>query len=184
MFGAGAVDSPVMLVGEAPGAEETKQAVPFVGKAGKQLDALLQMTGIPRVDLYVTNAVKYRPVVRGERSTRNRTPSRKEIEASLPLLQEEIRSIRPRVIVTLGNTPLLALLLLLGIEAQTVGAVHGKPLPVKWEGWAVTLFPLYHPASGIYNPALVPVMERDAEKLREHLVKAEKIVFSTTTGMV
>lgn len=184
VFGAGAVDSPVMLVGEAPGAEETKQAVPFVGKAGKQLDALLQMTGIPRVDLYVTNAVKYRPVVRGERSTRNRTPSRKEIEASLPLLQEEIRSIRPRVIVTLGNTPLLALLLLLGIEAQTVGAVHGKTLPVKWEGWAVTLFPLYHPASGIYNPALVPVMERDAEKLREHLVKAEKIVFSTTTGMV
>ena len=48
VFGAGAVDSPVMLVGEAPGAEETKQAVPFVGKAGKQLDALLQMTGIPR----------------------------------------------------------------------------------------------------------------------------------------
>ena len=64
VFGAGALPSPVMLVGEAPGAEETRLSRPFSGRAGKHLDGLLAATRIPREALYITNVVKYRPVVR------------------------------------------------------------------------------------------------------------------------
>ena len=171
VFGEGNPYPVALFVGEAPGAEETKQGRPFVGKAGRQLDALLGQAGIDRSAVYITNVVKYRPVVRSARSTRNRTPGPKEVAAALPLLGEELAAVLPQVVVTLGNVPLAAVLQLAGEPRQTIGAVHGRPLPLCLQGRALVLFPLYHPASGIYNRALVPVMERDVLALGEHLVK-------------
>lgn len=184
VFGAGALPSPVMLVGEAPGAEETRLSRPFSGRAGKHLDGLLAATRIPREALYITNVVKYRPVVRTERSTRNRTPTREEIAASLPLLLEEIRLVRPKVVVTLGNTPLWAVLALAALPPATVGRLHGRPVPLRLAGAERELFPLYHPASGIYNRSLLPIMERDTAALGEHLVKAAEIVLSASSDMI
>lgn len=172
VFGAGDRHAPVVLIGEAPGAEESRQGVPFVGKAGKQLDALLTLAGVPRGDVYITNTVKYRPVVRSERSIRNRTPDKREVALALPLLRAELLEIRPRLIVTLGNTPLYAVLTLAGKESRTVGTLHGSSLPVQIDSLEAALFALYHPASGIYNPKLVSVMETDARILGEQLVKA------------
>lgn len=174
VFGVGNVAADVMLIGEAPGAEETKAGCPFVGKAGMQLDALLCAAGIDRSTLYVTNVVKYRPVVRGSRSTRNRTPSKKEILFGIDLLSKEIACVRPKVIVTLGNTPLSAIMTLACQPAQVIGSVHGKPISINIEGQCYTLFALYHPASGIYNRSLIPVMEQDYHVLGEHLVTVVK----------
>ena len=171
VFGDGNPSAATVLIGEAPGAEETRQGRPFVGKAGRHLDSLLERAGIDRADVYTTNVVKYRPVVRSERSVRNRTPNPREIAAALPLLRDELLAIAPKTVVTLGNVPLRAVLQLCGLEADTIGALHGRPIPAALGSIHFTLFALYHPASGIYNRALLDVMERDAISLGEHLVK-------------
>lgn len=174
VFGEGDAHARVMLVGEAPGGEEAASGRPFVGKAGKQLAALLAAVDIARDTVYITNAVKYRPVTRSARSVRNRTPSKAEVLASLPLLKREIETVRPAVIVTLGNTPLSAVRLLSesgGEKPAVIGALHGAAHPLHIAGRSVALFPLYHPASGIYNRALVAVMEADMQALSDYLSK-------------
>lgn len=175
VFGEGNAESAtVLFVGEAPGGEEAASGRPFVGKAGKQLDALLTLAGIDREAIYITNVVKYRPVTRSEKSVRNRTPGPREIAASLPLLHLEVAVLRPQCIVTLGNTPLFALLQLGGQgDRQTIGALHGRATALTADNCQTMLFPLYHPASGIYNRSLVPVMEQDIRALGEHLVKGK-----------
>lgn len=167
VFGCGNADSSIVFIGEAPGANETEQGTPFVGKAGRQLDELLELADIPRKEIFITNVVKYRPVVRSERSVRNRTPSAGEVTASLPLLRAEMERIRPRLIITLGNTPLTAVRTLAGEVPATVGNVHGRPLPVSLGGIRTVLYPMYHPASGIYNRVLIEVMREDAKKIRD-----------------
>jgi DNA polymerase len=162
VFGEGARGAKILLIGEAPGAEETKLSHPFVGKAGKQLDALFCRFGVMREDAFITNVVKYRPVVRSEKSTRNRTPLPAEVKSALPLLRAEILHISPRLILTLGNTPLKAVYALAGQKPPVIGSAHGQIQMIDIDGTAISLIPLYHPASGIYNHALVEVMEKDA----------------------
>ncbi len=160
--GEGKHDALLALVGEAPGKEETLQGRPFVGKAGKNLDTFLAITQICRATLYITNVVKFRPVRVSEKgTTANRTPNAEEIALFRPWLIEELQAVAPRVIVTLGNTPLRALT----SAKAPIGAVHAEPL----ECAAGTLFPLYHPASVIYNRALWPVYEEDLRKLKAYL---------------
>ena len=162
VFGEGARGARILLIGEAPGAEETKLGHPFVGKAGKQLDALFCRFGVMREDAFITNVVKYRPVIRSEKSVRNRTPLPTEVKAALPLLKTELLSIAPKLILTLGNTPLKAVFALVGQKPPSIGSAHGQMQKIEIEGITTSLVPLYHPASGIYNRALVEVMEQDA----------------------
>ena len=172
VFGEGSEHACALLIGEAPGAEETKLGRPFAGKAGRQLDALIALFGVSRESVYISNVVKYRPVVRSEKSTRNRTPLPEEVTGSLPLLLREIEPIAPRVILTLGNTPLKAVCWLAKQKPPVIGGVHGTRQTLFLGGAEMTLIPLYHPASGIYNRSLVEVMEQDArfagEIIREH----------------
>ena len=171
VFGTGNVDAHTMLIGEAPGGEEAASGTPFVGKAGKQLDTLLASISLDRRDVYITNAVKYRPVVRGARTVRNRTPLKSEVSASLPLLETELRTVAPAVVVTLGNTPLHAVMALCGVDGDVIGSLHGQAILMQAWGTHFTLFPLYHPASGIYNSALIPVMAADIRALSAILPK-------------
>ena len=157
----------ILLIGEAPGAEETKLGHPFVGKAGKQLDALFCRFGVMREDAFITNVVKYRPVVRSKKSVRNRTPLPADVKASLPLLRTEILHISPKLILTLGNTPLKAVFTLTGQKPPVIGEAHGTMQSLVIEGRTISIIPLYHTASGIYNRALVGVMERDAAYVGE-----------------
>ena len=169
VFGYGSNLATALLIGEAPGAEETKQGRPFVGKAGKQLDALFALFGVSRESVYISNVVKYRPVVRSAKTVRNRTPLPAEVKAALTLLRSEIELIAPCVILTLGNTPLKAIYQLSGDKAPTIGESHGAPQTLALCGRDVMLIPLYHPASGIYNRELVAVMEQDARRAGEVL---------------
>ena len=158
VYGDGRVQAKIMLIGEAPGEHETIQGRPFVGKAGKNLDRFLDVTGFNRADLYITNAVKFRPVkISKAGRTVNRTPSREEVELFLPWLKREIEIVNPQCVVTLGNTSLRALT----YGKQVIGAVHGQCLPLGDK----TLFPIYHPASLIYNRALSDTYEKDLMKL-------------------
>ena len=160
VFGEGDEKARVALIGEAPGEQETVAGRPFVGKAGKNLDEFLALSGIRREELYITNVVKFRPTRRSNAgNVVNRPPTREEVALFLPFLKRELEKVSPRIVVTLGNTPLRALL---GAKA-TIGELHGKAL--SWEG--TTLYPLYHPASLIYNPSLRDTYEADVKKLGE-----------------
>ncbi len=110
VFGAGAARAKTMLVGEQPGDEEDRKGQPFVGPAGRLLDRALEAAGIPRAELYVTNAVKhFKWQLRGKRRL-HKTPAQREIDACHQWLEGEIGALRPRVIVCLGATAARALL--------------------------------------------------------------------------
>ena len=159
VYGEGRVGAPVMLIGEAPGEQETLLGRPFVGKAGKNLDAFLEAAGLDRSALYVTNTVKFRPTRRSAAGrVVNRPPTQEEIRLFLPWLRREIGLVDPEHIVTLGNVPLKALM----GKAAAIGQLHGQLL--AWEGHR--LYPMYHPASLIYNPALRQVYADDMARFK------------------
>ncbi len=166
VYGEGDESAAVMLVGEAPGAEETRLLRPFVGKAGKNLDEFLFALMLHRQDIYITNVVKFRPYKQSEKGTlSNRAPEKQELAVMTPLLLREIEAIAPRVVVTLGNVPLKALH---GSNA-TIGDCHAVPAAAHALSHRFMLFPLYHPASIIYNRALKAVYDEDLKKLRGFL---------------
>lgn len=157
--GEGCAAAKIMMIGEAPGREEVEQARPFVGKAGKNLSEFLEVLQLRREDIFISNVVKFRPTKLSDRgSISNRTPTDEEVKKFLPYLIKEIEIINPQLIVTLGNTPLNALL----GKGVTVGGVHGR---IQAFGER-KLYPLFHPASIIYNPSLKPVYQKDVAELK------------------
>ena len=162
VHGEGRPGARVMLIGEAPGEQETLQRRPFVGKAGKNLDEFLSLAGIERGELYVSNAVKFRPTkISAAGRVVNRPPTREEVKLFLPWLRREIELVGPEVVVTLGNVPLRALL----GPRTVIGDVHGQ----FQEGEGMRLYPMYHPASLIYNPSLRTAYAQDVRRLAEWL---------------
>lgn len=150
----------LMLVGEAPGAQEIQQGRPFVGKAGKNLDVFLKQMNMARESIYITNAVKMRPTKQSDKGRlSNRPPTKTEVKLFYAWLQQEISAVSPCVIATLGNVPLMAV----SGKTYSIGEEHGKPLTLAVNR---ILFPLYHPASIIYRRELAKVYESDVEALR------------------
>ncbi len=167
VYGEGKMDADVMLIGEAPGAEETRLHRPFVGKAGKNLDEFLKAIDKKRYDIYISNVVKFRPFKVSEKGRlSNRPPKREEIELMLPLLRREIEFVAPKVVVTLGNVPLRAVS---GQSSLTIGSCHGQQMNAQALSHGFSLFALYHPASIIYNRALGEVYGEDLVKLKSYL---------------
>ena len=170
VFGEGPADHPVlMLIGEAPGEQEALQGRPFVGKAGKNLDAFLDAVHLKREEIYISNVVKVRPSkISPAGRIVNRPPSREEKARFIPWLMKEIAIVRPQAVVTLGNVALQAFL------DDVIGNRHGcwSEAEIRADGKAafvLPLFALYHPASVIYNGSLKATYEADLQKLAETL---------------
>ena len=162
VHGEGEAGARVMLIGEAPGQQETLARRPFVGKAGKNLDEFLEMVEIDRSQLYVSNTVKFRPTrVSAAGRIVNRPPTREEINLFLPWLRREIELVRPQAVVTLGNVPLRALT----ASRATIGEMHGQFMQAD----GLEIYPMYHPASIIYNPSLREVYTADVRRLGQWL---------------
>ncbi len=140
----------VLLVGEAPGADEDATGRPFVGRAGRILDAALEAARLPRESVFITNVVKCRP-------PRNRRPKPDELAACGPYLVRQIASVRPRVIVTLGATALRGLL----GPGHELKASRGKLL--RWGDLPVVA--TYHPAGVLYNRNLERALRSDLRKV-------------------
>ncbi len=157
VFGDGNPDSAVIFIGEAPGANEDLQGKPFVGRAGKLLDWLLQSIGQKREDIYITNVVKYRP-------PQNRPPKPSEIEVFAPFLKEEIQIVNPKIIVPLGRFAMEKFLL-----KQQISKVHGKVVKINWQGMDLQVVPMYHPAAALRSPAVRIQLEQDFEQIRRLL---------------
>jgi DNA polymerase len=158
VFGAGNANADLMFVGEAPGAQEDQQGLPFVGRAGQLLNQLLEEIGIQRSDVFITNVICCRP-------PGNRDPLPDEIEACKPYLYKKIELIEPKVICTLGN---FATKLLTG-NPTGITKVHGRPQEREVAGRVIQLFPLFHPAAALRTDAVKQLLREDIGRLPELL---------------
>ncbi len=138
-----------MLIGEGPGEQEDEEGRPFVGRAGRLLEELLEYVGLSREDVFITNVVKCRP-------PDNRDPRKSEIETCNPYLQRQIRLIQPKIICTLGNHATKTIIGKTGITK-----IHGD----EFERDGRIIVPLYHPAAGLYDPNKIPEMKEDFKRI-------------------
>jgi DNA polymerase len=143
-----------MFIGEGPGAEEDRQGLPFVGRAGELLTKIIQAIGRTRDEVYIANIVKCRP-------PGNRDPQPDEVAACRPYLEEQIALVAPRVIVALGR---IAAQTLLGTDAP-IGRLRGRWFTVLGVPTMVT----YHPAALLRNPALKRPTWEDMQQVRDRL---------------
>ena len=154
VFGAGNADADLVFVGEAPGAEEDRQGLPFVGRAGQLLNTLLGEIGMSREEVFICNILKSRP-------PGNRDPQPEEIEACWPYLERQIELIEPRVIATLGNFATKR------ITGSPTGITRCCGIPQQHElaGRNVFVFPLFHPAAALRTPSVLDRLREDFAKL-------------------
>ncbi|HEX2358527.1 MAG TPA: uracil-DNA glycosylase [Solirubrobacterales bacterium] len=149
VFGAGNSDADLMFVGEAPGAEEDRQGLPFVGRAGSFLTELLDGIGMKREDVFIANVLKCQP-------PGNRDPQPEEIDSCRPWLEQQVGLIEPRIIATLGNFATK----LITANPTGITKVRGTAQARAIGGRHLYVLPLFHPAAGLRTP-------RVAEQLRE-----------------
>jgi uracil-DNA glycosylase family 4 len=145
VFGEGSIDIDILLVGEAPGYNEDLQGRPFVGKAGKILDELLESIELHRSDIYIANILKCRP-------PGNRAPLKSEIDACTEHLDKQIDLIQPKIIVPLGNFACSYIFEKFGLKYDKISNVHGKLFQINTIFGNVKIIPMYHPAVATYNP--------------------------------
>lgn len=155
--GEGNATSPdIMFIGEGPGAEEDAQGRPFVGEAGQLLTKMIVAMGYQREDVFITNVVKCCPA-------NNRTPLPEEMEACLPYLHQQVKLIKPKVIVGLGATAIKGLL------GKTAGVVK---LRGTWQEYGgIKLMPTFHPTYLLRNPSKKKVVWQDLQLVLSQLGK-------------
>jgi len=161
VFGDGTIGAEVLFVGEAPGADEDRQGVPFVGKAGQLMDSAMRHAGIPRRMVFIANVLKCRP-------PENRDPLPDEIDNCRVFLAAQITLLKPKIICTLGRFGLQQLLK----GDYKISEVHGKPIRSKDN---TIYFPMYHPAAALHNGALRESILEDFKRLAA-LLKREGIL--------
>ena len=154
VFGSGNADADLMFIGEAPGANEDKLGLPFVGQAGKLLDKLLTEIGLDRGDVFIANTVKCRP-------PNNRDPHPHEIESCNGYLRRQVELIEPSVICTLGNFSTK----LLRADTTGISRLHGQDEIRMIGPRAVRLLPLYHPAAALYTPSTLETLRADFARI-------------------
>lgn len=164
--GEGPLKPTVMLIGEAPGRTEDEQGRPFVGMAGKILDASLEKAGMPRSKVYITNVVKCRP-------PGNRDPKPNEIQSCLPYLKRQIALLQPKVIVALGRISGQLLHRLAGLSWKGISGERGRVKKTRIFGVEVKLMATYHPAAALYNPRLRDTIEQDLKHAADVLKDGE-----------
>jgi uracil-DNA glycosylase family 4 len=162
VFGAGNADADLMFVGEAPGASEDEQGLPFVGAAGKLLEKLLGEIGLSRAEVFIANVLKCRP-------PGNRDPLPAEIENCREYLYRQVELIEPRVICSLGN---FSTKLLRG-DPTGITRLHGQPQPLTLGARTVRLYPIFHPAAALYTPRMLQTLREDFARLPELLALPE-----------
>jgi uracil-DNA glycosylase len=158
VFGAGNADADLMFIGEAPGADEDRLGLPFVGRAGKLLDRLLGEIGLERTDVFIANTLKCRP-------PSNRDPYPNEIESCSGYLRRQVELIQPKVICTLGNFSTK----LLRADPTGISRLHGHDEVRTIGTRAIRLLPLYHPAAALYTPSNLQTLRDDFARIPELL---------------
>ncbi len=161
--GEGSAKAKIMFIGEGPGKKEDELGRPFVGAAGKFLDEMLSVIGTKREDVYIANVVKCRP-------PGNRDPLPEEVATCWPWLLEQIKAIKPKLIVTLGRHSLERFL-----PGFRISEIHGqaKRRGIEEIGKQV-FFALYHPAAALYNGSMRDTLIKDFKRIPKVLKKIEE----------
>ena len=174
VIGSGNHEADVMFIGEAPGEEEDKNALPFIGPVGKILDRLLAYISLDREDVYITNTVKCRPLD-------NEDPTDEQKQECSSYLTRQMEAVKPKIIVCLGNHATKSVMELFGVgdSVQPISKIHGElfepsdlfketSLSMGEIAMAeVKIMPLFHPAAMLHNTALSQVLRADFKKLKE-----------------
>jgi DNA polymerase len=161
--GEGSPHAKIMFIGEAPGAEEDKQGLPFVGAAGKFLNEMLETIGLKREDVFIANILKCRP-------PGNRDPMPEEVEACWPWLMKQIKEINPELIVTLGRHAMERFL-----PGKKISQVHGTAVRREIPDIGkLVYYALYHPAAALYQGSLRKTLIEDFKKIPKVLTAIEK----------
>jgi uracil-DNA glycosylase family 4 len=160
VFGAGNADADLMFVGEAPGAEEDRQGLPFVGRAGGFLTELLEGIGLKRDDVFIANVLKCRP-------PGNRDPQPEEIDSCRPYLEKQVELIQPRVICTLGNFSTK----LLTANPTGITKVRGTAQEHVIGSRPVFMLPLFHPAAGLRTTRVAEQLREDFRQIPDLLLR-------------
>lgn len=160
VFGSGDADAQLMFIGEAPGANEDRLGLPFVGQAGKLLDRLLAEIDLQRSDVWICNVLRCRP-------PDNRDPHPREIEACQDYLFRTVELVEPIMICTLGN---FSTKLLRGDPAG-ISRLHGREEVRLIGPRAVRLYPLYHPAAALYTPSTLEMLRADFHRIPSTLAQ-------------
>lgn len=150
--------SDIMLIGEAPGEEEDKQGLPFVGKSGQLLMQIFKSIGLERDNLYITNLVPWRPPA-------NRTPTHEEMDFFLPVLRRHIELKKPRLIILLGGVVTKALI----SKDTAISKVRGQFIDLTINQTQVKLMPTFHPSYLLRSPLMKKLAWEDMCKLRSYL---------------
>jgi DNA polymerase len=152
--GEGALDPPILFIGEGPGADEDASGRPFVGRAGQLLDKMIAAIKLERRQVFIANIVKCRP-------PENRQPEPDEVRACAPFLDRQIAALRPRLICTLGAPATRALL----PDVRSISAVRGR----EFVFGGVPLIPTFHPAYLLRNPAAKPQAWEDLQRIAQRI---------------
>ena len=156
VFGVGDPNAEVLFIGEAPGANEDQQGEPFVGRAGKLLDDMLAMIGLSRKNIYITNSVKCRP-------PENRDPLGEEKDACRGYLRQQVRLMKPKIIVCLGRISAMELIK----PDFKISREHGQ----FFDRSGTLMMALYHPAALLRDPRKKPETFEDLKRLQETIVE-------------
>lgn len=165
VFGSGNPQAEVLFIGEAPGAEEDKQGIPFCGASGKVLQELLASINLTREDVFITNTILCRP-------ENNRNPDKQEVENCRERLDQLIAIMKPKVIVTIGN---FATERILGKKGIT--SLRGKVFPLFIHNQEMKVIPVIHPANLLYNgrnPEILQQMKDDFQVIANVIQQSNK----------
>ena len=156
VFSDGNPKSKIMLVGEAPGANEAEEGLPFVGRAGMLLDKMLTAINLDRKKVYISNIVNYRP-------PENRKPTEEEIRRYLPFITKHIEIINPKILVLLGSTAMNALI----GNNVVISKMRGKWIEKKFGSCKTSVIITFHPAFLMRQPAQKKMAWIDLKMIRE-----------------
>lgn len=147
--GFGNPEAAIVFIGEAPGEQEDKQGLPFVGNSGKLLDKLLNTIKVSRSDVFICNILKHRP-------PENRDPLPPEMKVCTPYLKAQLKIIKPKVVITLGRFAMNYF-----FPGESISKIRGQVRKIIWQDIPLTIIPVYHPSAGFRNGAMLKSLQED-----------------------
>jgi len=158
VFSDGNPKSKIMLIGEAPGANEDHEGLPFVGRAGQLLDKMLSAIDLDRRKVYISNIINYRP-------PENRRPTEDEIKRYLPFISKHIEIIKPKILILLGSTAMNALI----SSEKVISKMRGKWIEKQFGTWKTSVIITFHPAFLMRQPAQKKMAWIDLKMIRDKI---------------
>lgn len=162
VFGDGSKNSDLLFIGEAPGRNEDIDGTPFVGRAGKILNDLLESIGLQRNEVYIANILKCRP-------PKNKNPMKNEIKICTKYLDKQIDIIKPKIIVPLGNFASKYIFDKFDLEHDKIRSIRGKTYKTNNSIGNIIIIPIYHPAAAIYDPNKKNILLEDFKIIKKNI---------------